>query len=139
MANTHDALTEDPATNPGPTLTTYYNGACPVCRTEIRHYEKVATARGSKNLVWRDIATDDAALAELGLDREAAKRRLHVIDRDGRLHTGIDAMIAVWRSVPGYGWLATIVSLPLMHGCAARVYDHLVAPALYGWNRRNGR
>jgi len=138
MANAGEASTGAPASDTGPVVTTYYNGSCPVCRIEIQHYRKVATARGRKNLVWRDIAADADTFAELGKDREAVKRRLHVVDQAGRLHIGIDAMIVLWRAVPGYAWLARVVSLPLVHGCAARLYDHLIAPALYAWNRRRG-
>lgn len=119
-------------------VTTLYNGACPVCRTEIHHYRRIDQRRGGR-LVFADVVGDPTAAAALGLDREDVKRRLHVLDRDGRLHVGVDAFLVLWRELPGYRWLGRIVGLPGVRTVAALVYDRVLAPVLYAAQKRRER
>ena len=119
-------------------LTTYYNGACPVCRTEIRHYKRISRAR-ALDVAWCDISRDRFIAARLGLDREAVKRRLHAIDREGRLFVGVAAFAAIWRELPGYGWAAWLISRPVIRPTASWIYDHLLAAGLYTLNRARER
>jgi predicted DCC family thiol-disulfide oxidoreductase YuxK len=116
-------------------LVTYYNGACPICSTEIAHYRR----RDAGGLAWRDIASDDDALREIGATRDEAKKRLHARLPDGRIVTGVDAFIELWRRLPGFGRLAAIVAHPLVKPVANVVYDRILAPFLFAWNRRQGR
>ena len=115
-------------------VTTYYNGACPICRREIEHYKRV-TACDNRELTWCDISRQPAAVAALGLDQEAVKRRLHVVDGNGRLLIGVPAFAALWSEIPRYRWLATFVGLPGVRQMAAGVYE-LLALWLYRRNRR---
>lgn len=116
-------------------LVAYYNGACPVCRTEIAHYRR----RDAGGLSWRDIATDDRALAEIGASRDEAKKRLHARLPGGRIVAGVDAFIEIWRRLPGFGWLARLVSHRAIRPAADILYDRILAPALFAWNRYRGR
>jgi predicted DCC family thiol-disulfide oxidoreductase YuxK len=122
-----------------PALTTYYNGACPVCRPAVERYAREAADAGRGDLAWQDIAADDTALAALGLAREAVKERLHAVDAAGCVHIGVDAFIAIWRELPGRRRLARLLALPPVHGAAAAGYDRVLAPLLYRWNRWHGR
>jgi predicted DCC family thiol-disulfide oxidoreductase YuxK len=130
----------EPTTTPTTTscVTTLYNGACPVCRTEIHHYRRIDQRRGG-DLVFADIVADPAAAAALGVDPEDLKRRLHVLDREGRLHAGVDAFLVLWRELPGYRWLGRVVGLPGVRTAAALVYDHVLAPVLYAAQKRRER
>ena len=111
--------------------TVIYNGDCPVCAREIGVYRSRVGPDGR----LRFVDLNDTDLAALGLDRDAAARRLHVVE-DGRLLSGVDAFLALWRATPGFGWLARIVGLPgLRHG-AGVAYERLLAPALYAMHRR---
>jgi predicted DCC family thiol-disulfide oxidoreductase YuxK len=116
-------------------LVTYYNGSCPVCRFEIDHYRDKEIA----GLGWRDISRDDAALAELGISRDDAKRRLHVMLPDGTVRSGVDAFAEIWRRMPGFNWLSRLVSAPVIRPVAGWIYDRILAPVLFAWNRRAGR
>lgn len=124
---------------PGRT-TTLYHGACPVCGTEIAHYRRYAGDRALA-LGWEDISDGrHAPLMEAhGIDREAAKKRLHVVTADGELLAGVDAFLALWREMPRYRPLARVLGLPGVRHVAAAVYDRLLAPALYAFNRWRGR
>ena len=105
-------------------MTVIYNGACPVCSREIGLYR----ARAEGMVAFVDL--NDADLAPLGLSRDDAARRLHVVE-EGRLLTGVDAFRALWRATPGFRWLARIVGLPGVRQVAGALYERLLAPALY--------
>jgi predicted DCC family thiol-disulfide oxidoreductase YuxK len=74
-----------------------------------------------------------------GIDREAAKKRLHVVTADGELLAGVDAFLALWREMPRYRPLARVVGLPGVKQLAHLVYEGLLAPGLYAFNRARGR
>lgn len=95
--------TEAGASAAGTTLTTFYDGGCPLCSKEIAHYQRVDRAG---RIRWVDITQDTEALTAAGLDTATAMRRLHVQHADGRLAQGVPAFIAIWRQLPGYRWLA---------------------------------
>lgn len=93
-------------------LTVYYDGACPLCRTEIGHYRGCAGAGGVR---FVDLATlgDDASLGP-GLDRAAAQARFHVREADGRLVSGAAAFARLWRRLPAWRWLGRLVEVRIL-------------------------
>lgn len=111
--------------------TVIYNGDCPVCAREIGVYRSRVGPDGR----LRFVDLNDADLAVLGLDRETAARRLHVLE-DGHLLSGVEAFLALWRATPGFGWLARIFGLPGVRHVAGVVYEGLLAPVLYAMHRR---
>lgn len=119
-------------------LTTFYNGACPVCRTEIEHYRAYAGKRGLP-LGWRDISRDAAELAGHGLTAEDVKRRMYTLDADGNLLGGVDAFIAIWSLMPRYRWLAWLARRPGLRQLADFLYERLLAPSLYRWHKGRER
>ncbi len=122
----------------GPSLTTFYNGACPVCRTEIRHYQRVES-RHAVGLGWHDVSQQPGGLAGHGIDDDLATRRLYAIDDTGTLYAGVGAFIQVWRRLPSYRWLARVVALPGVRTLAEWTYEGVLAPLLYRWNRYRRR
>jgi len=124
----------------GSRLTTLYHGSCPVCGREVSHYRRYAGERALP-LGWEDISEGRAAplMEAYGVEREDAKKRLHVVTSDGRLLSGVDAFQALWAEMPRYRWLAKLVGWPVVKPIARFVYDRLLAPALYAANRRAGR
>lgn len=114
----------------------YYNGACPVCRREIEHYRK---GPDGDRVVWRDLSAEPMALAERGVDRATARRRLHVIDAAGRLHAGVAAFIVIWSSMPRYRWLGGLAAWRPTRPLLEALYEKVIAPLLFAWNRRHGR
>lgn len=121
-----------------PAATTLYNGACPICRLEIGTYQSRCAQDGIA-LGWIDISRDGETLARLGLERDAVKRRLHVLDADGRMHVGVDAFLVLWRAMPHLRRLAALVGHPAVKPLARLVYDRAIVPALFTWNRWHGR
>ena len=109
---------------PVPELTIYYDGSCPLCRREIAFYRRL---RGAERLQWLDVSKDVGAGAALGegLSCEAAMRRFHVRDAQGRLLSGGAAFARLWRALPGWrvaGWLMAWPPMSWMLELAYRAF-----------------
>ncbi len=109
-----------------------YNADCPVCSFEIDHYARYSAAE-KLGIGFDDLNACD--LEPYGVAREDAARRLHVL-KDGKVFSGIDAFLVLWRDMPRYRVLARIIGLPGVRHLASGVYDYLLAQALYGWDKR---
>jgi predicted DCC family thiol-disulfide oxidoreductase YuxK len=99
---------------PATSVTVYFDGQCPLCAREIAHY------RGhvhDTSVSFVDIAGDDFDAARYGLDRDRVRQVFHV-KVDDAMHTGIDAVIAMWHAVPRYRWLARLARLPGVYAVA---------------------
>ncbi len=123
----------------GPELTVWYNTRCPVCDAGIRRQQsRLVEAVKAGRIEFRDINLEPDALAAHGASLDDIRRRLHATDSAGRLLTGADAAIAVWRATPGEAWLAALfgnrLALPLTRFAYDRFSDLLNAR-----NRRSAR
>jgi uncharacterized protein (TIGR01777 family) len=116
----------------------YYNGECPVCRTEMEHYASVC-ARTRSTLRFIDSTLAPNSLTCYGLRREHLERRVYLLDNHGKVQSGMPAIIALWSRMPGYLWLARLFSLPLIRGAAVTLYDHVIAPSLAWWAKTRTR
>lgn len=90
-----------------PPCTVYFDGACPVCRSEIAHYQR---QRGAAAIHWVDASSCDQETLGLGVDRAVLLSRFHVREADGSLASGAAAFLAVWRRLPAFAWFATLAS-----------------------------
>ena len=117
-------------------LIVYYNRACPVCRREISHYRNLVEA-GKLPVRFLDIKDHSHALAAYGLDADHLRRRLHLMNGDGKVFTGADAFVRLWAALPRYRWLAAVAQWPGIASLAQRIYEHLLVPWLWARNRRN--
>ena len=88
----------------------FYDGACPLCRAEVRQYGRGA---GAQALCLRDISQPQAQLPA-ALSRAQAMARFHVVAADGRLLSGARAFIEVWRHLPAWRTAARVAALPGM-------------------------
>lgn len=115
--------------------TVIYNETCPICSREIEAYRASCTANGV-DLKFEPIGAETAS--EVGLTRDEAARRLHVL-KDGQLLSGVDAFVVLWKATPGFKWLGAFVGLPGIRQVASVVYEGILAPVLYGMHRRRER
>jgi uncharacterized protein len=120
-----------------PGQSVYYNGACPVCRTEMNHYaRRCETAAVPVTFIDSSIRHGD--LAEYGLRREHLERRVYLRSANGKILSGVAALASLWAQTPGYRWLSKVVSLPIMRSIAEVLYDHIAVPVLVAaekWRR----
>lgn len=106
----------------GPCTEIYFDGACPLCRTEIGHYRR---QHGAEALRFVDVSDEAVGIGQNlppGLDRTRALTRFHVLRPDGRLVSGAEAFVAVWAALPRLGWLARLAHLPGMMWMLERGY-----------------
>jgi predicted DCC family thiol-disulfide oxidoreductase YuxK len=82
-------------------LIIFYDGYCPLCKTEMRHLRK-RDKHGALTLV--DIQTPEFAAQYPELDWHALNARIHGLLPDGTLITGLDVTHQAWKAV-GVGWL----------------------------------
>jgi predicted DCC family thiol-disulfide oxidoreductase YuxK len=107
--------------------TVYYNGACPICSTEINHYMKLDRRNGA-HLEFVDIAGYETVCP---FDRTEMLKRLHVVDASGNKHVGVDAFIELWSHMPYYRVLARIAGRPFIKQRLVALYDRTLAPWLF--------
>lgn len=88
--------------------TVYFDGACPLCRAEISHYQ---AQEGSDRLRFVDVAQPEANLGA-DLEREEALARFYVRGADGALVSGAAAFVAVWDHLPRWRWAARLARMP---------------------------
>jgi uncharacterized protein (TIGR01777 family) len=113
----------------------YFNGDCPVCRVEMQHYAALCT-QAAPGLRFVDATRQDRGLAGCSLRREHLERRVYLRSSDGRMLSGMSAIMAIWASLPRYRLLARICNLPLLRQICAILYDHMLSPTLAAWARR---
>jgi len=95
------------AVNPDQRPAVFFDGARPLCRREIAHYQDIDR---TSRLLWVDAARESETLANYGLDLQHAMAELHVLDSAGQWHRGVDAFLVIWTHLPAYRWLARLVS-----------------------------
>lgn len=120
-----------------PPLTVLYDGACPLCRREIGIYRGLQPLRSDSPVCFADVS--DAALPlPPGTTREQLLTRFHVRDRDGQLHGGAQAFLALWAALPGWRWLALAGRLPGAAWVMERTYRLFLGwrPTLQRWASR---
>jgi predicted DCC family thiol-disulfide oxidoreductase YuxK len=124
---------------PMPQLTVWYNTRCPVCEAGIgwQRNKLVALVRSGR-VAFQDINDQPQALAAYGAHVDDVRRRLHATDEEGRLVTGADVALALWKLTPGEAWLATVLGNRVVRPLTRFGYDRF-ADLLFAWNRRKGR
>jgi predicted DCC family thiol-disulfide oxidoreductase YuxK len=116
----------------------FYNSACPVCDAGVSAQRRAMVKRSACAPAWTDMTESPDALAGEGLTLDDVRRHIYVLDSQGRLHRGADAMGLLWRVTPGRRWLGWLIALPGIRTVARVGYDWF-ANRLYAWNRRHGR
>jgi len=94
--------------NPYP-LTLYYDGHCPICRTEMQQLH-ARDAAGRLRLV--DVRADGFAAPE-GASREALLQAIHGRTADGRLVVGVETLRLAYDAI-GLGWVLAFTAWPLL-------------------------
>lgn len=99
-------------------LRVLFDGGCLLCRREIAHYRRLQPRRAVE---WIDIDAAPEQPLPLGLSREQAMARFHVLEGE-RIETGAAAFVLLWRALPGWRWLAYLVQTLRLIGLMERGY-----------------
>ena len=108
----------------------YYDGACPLCCSEIDQLRRLS---GGK-LVFVDVHS----LPDNSPDKIARLERLHLELGAGEVLSGLDANVAAWQNTP-VGFLFRPLRWPLIRALADKVYDAWASRRfrrLYGSSRK---
>ena len=87
----------------------FYDGQCPLCQREIGYYK---SRSGADKIDWVDVASVCETELPVGLSREQALARFHVLGRDGTLVSGGEAFARLWSSLPAFRWLGRLFTAP---------------------------
>ncbi len=100
-------------------VTVFFDGLCPLCSREINHYR---SARGADRLSFIDITDSAFDAAKEGVDPHQVHKVMHVRGSDGQIYTGVDAFVHIWQNLPGYVWLARVLSFAPLYRLAGLGY-----------------
>ena len=105
-------------------ITVFYDGKCGLCRREIEYYKRI-DLEGIFN--WVDITVGASGIEVLGISYPDALKLLHVQDKNGKLHSGVEAFLTIWRQMRGWKYLAKFAGLPVMRPIAKGLYGAFAA------------
>ena len=100
--------------------TVFYDGACPVCSREVDLYRKLDQSCAIR---WHDVSADAGDLEKECVTQADALERLHVRLPDGRLRTGVQAIIAIWECLPGFRFVVPVTRWVPVRWALERGYD----------------
>ena len=90
-------------------------------RDRALHYRAIDR---DNRVEWIDVNTDQRLLGALGVSREQALKRMHVLDADGVLRDGAAAFVALWSALPYYRFPARLVYHTRTTGLLEAAYRH---------------
>ena len=102
----------------------FYDGKCGLCRREIEHYKRIAPVGVFD---WVDIKVDASSLEKLSIAYADGLKLLHAQDAQGKLHVGVDAFILIWRQIPRWRVLVSIVGAGFIRPVANIAYRAFAA------------
>ena len=108
----------------------YYNESCSICRAEINLYKK----QNIEEIEWVDITDNIVAEKNTLKDNKTLLRRLHV-EEGGEVFGGAQAFLLVWKKIPKYKFLYTVLKLPIIFNIFSWFYE-IIAFFLYQKNKK---
>jgi predicted DCC family thiol-disulfide oxidoreductase YuxK len=90
----------------------FFDGACHLCSREISHYRRQDK---EGRLGYVDIAAPGFDAGAHGLTKKAVHREMHVQSASGEWLVGLDAFVAIWEIMPGWGWMAKVSKVAGIH------------------------
>jgi predicted DCC family thiol-disulfide oxidoreductase YuxK len=108
----------------------YYNESCSICRAEINHYKK----QNIEEIDWVDITNNINAEKETLKNDKTLLRRLHV-KKNGKIFSGAEAFLLIWKNIPKYKFLYKIFKLPIIFQIFFLTYE-IIAFFLYLKNKK---
>ena len=108
----------------------YFNNSCNICKAEINLYKK----QNVHDIEWVDITNNKNAELETKKNDKTLLRRLHVEDK-GKIISGAEAFLLVWKKIPKYKFLYTFFKMPVIFTIFSYLYE-IIAFFLYLKNKK---
>ncbi len=99
-----------------PTL--IYDGECGICQRAVAIAKRWDREHELRFVPFQD----EARVAEFGIALPALAAAMHLIQPDGRVYPGADALPQLLRLFPGKRWLAPLFRIPGVLPLARRIY-----------------
>lgn len=87
----------------------YYDGECPLCKIEINAMKKQDKI---KAIQWVDITKNQQALDDAGITYQQAMDRIHIMNDQKQIVTGVRGFLTVWQQLPYYRKLVPLIRFP---------------------------
>jgi predicted DCC family thiol-disulfide oxidoreductase YuxK len=78
-------------------LQVFYDGACPLCSREVKHYRN---RDRNGRIEWVDIARPGFDAAQFGLDPLRVQQVMHARVPGGKVYTEVRAFVKIWEALP---------------------------------------
>ena len=108
----------------------YFNNSCKICKAEINLYKKEKITQ----INWIDITNNQRATIDTKKNDKELLRRLHV-EKDGKIFSGAEAFLLIWKNIPKYKFLYSFLKLPIIFQVFSLSYE-MIAFFLYIKNRK---
>ena len=92
--------------NNKPKAICFHDGECPLCKIEIKAMQKMDK---DKAIHWVDINKDKQALDDAGISYQQAMDKIHVLDDQQQMITGVKGFLVVWQHLPYYRRVVPII------------------------------
>lgn len=99
-----------------PSLTVWFDGACPLCRREIDLFRKLDRRRA---IHFEDVSLPDASCP---LDPAQLLARFHAQERGQPVVSGAAAFAAMWRAIPVLRPIGELARIPALLWLLERLY-----------------
>jgi predicted DCC family thiol-disulfide oxidoreductase YuxK len=106
-------------------LEVFYDGSCGLCENAMRQYRRYAD---DGLLVFTDISNADFSPERFLRTRAEFMDKMHARDASGRFFVGVDAIAAIWRTIPNRPLLtvaASVITAPGINRAARVVYFYI--------------
>eukprot|EP00946_MAST-07B_sp_MAST-7B-sp1_P004155 g4155.t1 len=110
-------------------FTVLFDGGCPLCSKEIAHYQRLNAAAKPPfgQVVFLDIVESEPVLEDLldqvGVTKQDAMRRMHVVTEDARVVKNADAFREMWARLPYWRAIVPFCSIPGVMPAANYAYE----------------
>lgn len=98
-----------------------YDGACNFC---VKTTDQLMALDKEHRIDWQDLNDESVRKHFVGIDWERAKEEIHLIHRDGRVHTGVNALRDIAELIGGEAGQAVsrAMDLPGIRESAGLIY-----------------
>jgi predicted DCC family thiol-disulfide oxidoreductase YuxK len=101
-------------------LVVLYDGKCPHCGREIRHYMRLDT---QQRIRWLDIEENPGYLQKHNITWTNAMKKLHSIENGAIVRIGVESFIEIWCRIDRYRFLSRVVSVRPVYVVVGIIYD----------------
>ncbi|MDF2925109.1 MAG: hypothetical protein K0R57_4023 [Paenibacillaceae bacterium] len=108
-------------------LTLLYDAQCNLCLATVA---KLRTLRTNAELAMVPLQTASPDMLPANVSMEELLKELHVVEEDGTVYRGAEAIVRIVRTIPALSWLAPLYGLPGLRRLAQVLY-RLVARHRY--------